>query len=104
MECRAGTVVVLRPEPPLVIFDDGTAYRQTDPHAAFVRREERAEELFHHRGIDAATAVANRHAYFPVGVHCGRERQLSRTLLHSLHGLSRIENEIEEDLLQLNPV
>src|SRR6516162_7748619 len=82
---------------------DGAAYRQ--PHACSTRLcgVEGVEDSIEMRWIDARPGIADGHEGTCM-VLLGADHQLSCPLLYRAHCFSRVENQVQQDLLQLNAI
>src|SRR6516164_7216002 len=82
---------------------DGAAYRQ--PHACSTRLcgVEGVEDSIEMRWIDARPGIADGHEGTCM-VLLGADHQLSCPLLYRAHCFSRVQNQVQQDLLQLNAI
>src|SRR5690349_21623544 len=92
-----------RPDLAAVRFHDRPADREANPHATLFRGGKRLEQVLQDLRRDPGSGIP----YTDLNERFGRQgscsdRQL--TLPHILHGLDRIADEIEENLLDLNAV
>ena len=85
-------------------FDDGTANRKPHPHSFGLCCIERLENAFQILRIDARPGIAHCHENaFRLG-SIGADRQLSCLSVNSVHCLDRVEDQVQQDLLQLDTV
>jgi len=100
----AGSVIRLGPQAALVSLDDRPADRQADTHAVDLGREERVEQLVHAVAVEAHAGVPHRQAD-PVAILVpGTDHDLSRAAVNADHGIRSVAEQIEDDLLQLDPI
>ena len=84
-------------------IDDRPADRQPQPRSAGLRREERFENALPMRRIDARPAIV--HCYEDARVFLlGADQQLSCSRLDRAHCFNRVEDQVQDDLLQLNAI
>src|SRR6516164_585556 len=84
-------------------LDDGAAYRQPHPCPTGLRGVEGVEDTIEMRWINAGPGIAYGHdGACPVLL--GADHQLSCPLLYCAHCFSRVQNEVQQDLLQLNAI
>src|SRR6516164_391462 len=82
---------------------DGAAYRQPHACSTGLRGVEGVEDSIKMRWIDAWPGIADGHEGAWL-VLLGADRQLSCPLLYRAHCFSRVENQVQQDLLQLNAI
>src|SRR5215831_9266275 len=99
----AARLVRLRPQLAPMSIDDGTAYRQPHPCSTGLGGVEGVEDAFEMRRINTRPGIAHGHedAYL---VLLGADHQLSRPFLYRAHCFGRIQDEVQQDLLQLNAI
>ena len=83
--------------------DDGAAYRQPHPYSTGLRGVEGIKDSIEMRGINARPGIAHGHEGTRL-VLLGADQQLSCSLFNRAHCFSRVENQIQQDLLQLNAI
>src|SRR5215813_6560624 len=84
-------------------MDDGAAYRQPHACSSGLCGVEGVEDSIEMRWINAWPGIA----YGDEGaclVLLGADQQLSCPLLNRAHCFSRVQNEVQQDLLQLNAI
>src|SRR6185436_12672283 len=102
-EHGAMRLVRVGPQASAMGFDDGAADRKADPDAGGLRREEGPEDPLAILGGDTGPRVSNRNEQ-PLRARCGADGKLARALIEASHGLDRVHDQIQHDLLQLNPI
>jgi hypothetical protein len=85
-------------------LDNRSADRKSHAYAVGFRREEGLEDAISGRQIDTQTSVLNCHKHAVRVDRLRRYRQHFRTIHDHAHGFNAIQDQIEHDLLQLNPV
>src|SRR6266850_26872 len=93
-----------RPEPSPMRLDDRTADRQPHAHAAGLGGEEGAEQLVHAVRIDPDAGILHGHQHLITLVRLRTNHQLARPVRDGRHRLDRIHDEVDEHLLQLDPI
>ena len=99
----AARFVRFRPQLAPMGVDDGPADRQPHARSAGLRGVEGVEDPLEMRRIDARPGIAHSHEDACL-VLLGADHQLSCPLLNRAHCFSRIQNQIQQDLLQLNAI
>src|SRR6266699_208018 len=94
----------LRPQPAPVSFDNGLADRQPHPHSAGLCGIERLENTLEVLRIDTRSSIDYRDEGATNLALPGADRQLARPLLDRAHCFDRIQDQVQDDLLQLNTV
>src|SRR5215472_7507486 len=84
-------------------LNDGAAYRQPHPCSTGLRGVECVEDSIEMRGINAGPGIADGHEGICV-VLLGADHQLASPLLNRAHCFSRVKNQVQQDLLQLNAI
>ena len=85
-------------------LDDGAADRQADADAVRLGRVERLEHLLDALRIEPAAGIAHLNQDDVRAVVPRHDRQEARAVADGAHGLDRIHDQVEEHLLQLDPV
>src|SRR4029077_11218151 len=85
-------------------FDNGAADEQSDPHSVALRGVERIEERAQTLRTQANSSVADRQSHSAGVVRLGLGEELTRSILHIDHRVGGIADQIQNDLLQLNPI
>src|SRR5215510_13237538 len=101
---RASVGIVLRPKSPAVDFDDGAADGKSHAKPVALGGVKRLKDLIELVPAQARSTVTHRHLCHACAVLL--RLQHNSTLVHRtvLHRVKRIEQQIEDDLLQLYPV
>src|SRR5215469_10067708 len=84
-------------------LDDGAAYRQPHACSTGLRGVEGVEDSIEMRRINARSGIAHSDEGACL-VLLGADQQLSCSLFNRAHCFSRVENQIQQDLLQLNAI
>src|SRR6516162_6867452 len=84
-------------------IDDGAAYRQPHACSTGLRGVEGVEDSIEMRWINAWPGIAYGHEGACL-VFLGADQQLSRPLLNRAHCFSRVQNQVQQDLLQLDAI
>jgi len=85
-------------------LNDRTANGKSHAHAARLRRVERVKDPVYDLGVNTCPRVLNRYLHL-VRVDVPRgDRQCSCPLIDNAHRFDSIHNEIQHNLLQLNPI
>src|SRR5262245_65058125 len=84
-------------------IDDGAAYRQPHACSTGLGGVEGCEDSFEMRRINTRSGIAHGHEDACL-LLLGADQQLSCPRLYRTHGLSRIQHEVQQDLLELNAV
>src|SRR4029077_13314374 len=84
-------------------FDNGAADEQSDPHSVALRGVERIEERAQTLRTQANSSVADRQSHSAGVVRLGLDEELTRSILHIDHRVGGIADQIQDDLLRLNP-
>ena len=104
VEDRAARGVGGRPQPPAMGFDDRAADRKSEAQSVRLRRVEGLEEI----RLDSRRKPWTRVAYGDEDVArlglARRDPQFARALAQAAHGLDGVQRQVEEDLLQFDPV
>ena len=103
MKDRAMRLVRDGPQSPAVRLDDRAADRQPHPGAVRLRREERVEDLVLTRRRQADPGVRHDHLHVITALRARADGDLAPPL-HALRGLDAVHEEVQEDLLELDPV
>ena len=101
---RASGFVRTRPQLAAMSIDDGPADRQAHPDAARLCRVESRENALEMFRINARPGIAHGHQKATCLGSRGADRQLSYPCLDRAHCLDRIEDQVQDDLLQLNAI
>src|SRR6516162_7660758 len=83
--------------------DDRAAYRQPHPCSTGLRGVEGVEDSIEMRRINAGPRIADSHEGVCMAL-LGADQQLSYPFLNRAHCFSRVQNEVQQDLLQLNTI
>ena len=84
-------------------LNDGAAYRQPHPCSTGLRGVEGVEDSIEMRRINAWPGIAYGHEGVCLAL-LGADHQLSNPLLNRAHCFSRVQNQVQQDLLQLNAI
>src|ERR1700733_9930709 len=84
--------------------DDGPADRQPHPESAGLGGVESVENVLAAFRINAGPGISYRYDHTPRLGLLGADRQLSWTPLNQVHRFDRIQDQIQDDLLQLNAI
>src|ERR1700745_2892731 len=103
LKYSAARLVRLHPELAPVSIDDGPAYRQAHPSSTGFGGIESLEDALRLRRIDARPGIAHGHANACV-VSLRADQQFSRSRFYRAHGFDRVEDQVQQDLLNLNTV
>src|SRR5580704_12505052 len=104
VENRAPRPVGGHPQPTAMRFDDRTADRQPHSQTLGLCRVERIKEAFETRRSQAWPRILHRNQHAIRFGRSGGDEQLSLPFRDRAHGLDRVDDEIEDDLLQLNAI
>src|SRR6185312_16611260 len=85
-------------------LDDGAAHRQSDPHPLTLGAIKRLETPSGPRGGKTNPGVPDTQPYPAPRVRLRSDEQLPRPVLHRAHRIGAIAQEIQNDLLELNPI
>src|SRR5277367_1386034 len=99
----SGLVCVSR-QPAAVGFNDRPADRQPHPHSAGLRRVESLENALDMLRINAWPSIAHRDADTICLALLAADQQLSRPLIDPAHCFGRVQDQVQNDLLQLNTI
>ena len=69
-----------------------------------LRRVEGVEELVHAQRVDAQPGVPHGHTHTVVVLSLGPDRQLPRAIGHLAHRFDRVEQQVQDDLLELDTI
>src|SRR5215203_6129410 len=83
---------------------DRAADEQPDAHAATLARIEGFEQRVHGPWREADAGVTHRETYTRAVLTLGFDQQLSRPIVHIDHRVRSVAEQIQDDLLQLNPI
>src|SRR6516165_11648934 len=103
LKCSTARLVRSRPQLAPMSMDDGAANRQPHACSTGLRGVEGVEDPIEIRRIDAWPGIAHGHEGACL-VLLGTDQQLSRPLLNRAYCFSRVENQVQQDLLQLNAI
>src|SRR6516165_2599352 len=84
-------------------INDGASYRQPHACSTGLRRVEGVEDSIEMRWINAWAGIAYGHEGVCLAL-LGADHQLSCSNLGCAHCFSRIQNQVQQDLLQLNAI
>src|SRR3974377_231557 len=101
MERRAAWNSRRGPQPSAVIFHDRLADRQAHTHPARLGREERVKNALRNSRVDPGAGVLHNDSHLAILGALRFDRQDASAVRHRRHGIDRVHNEIEYDLLQL---
>jgi hypothetical protein len=93
-----------RPHPPAVRLYDGATDRQPHAHAVGFGRKKRVEQLVRIIGVDAGAEVSNRNDYLIGFVQMRSDQKFPWRVGYGRHGLDSVHDQIDDHLLQLNPI
>src|SRR5215467_4260886 len=103
-EGGTGTVICLCPETSMMSLDDGATDGEPDTHAVGFRCVEGVEQLVHVVGVDAHASIPHAHADTIAVLPFGSDQQLPRAIVHVNHRIGGIAKEVQDDLLELDPI
>src|SRR5215475_9824353 len=101
LKCSTARLVRSRPQLPSMSMDDGAANRQPQACSTGLRGVEGVEDPIEIRRINPQPGIVHGHEGACL-VLLGTDQQLSRSLLNRAHCFSRVENQVQQDLLQLD--
>src|SRR6267142_6208845 len=84
-------------------IDNGPAYQQPHSCSTGFGSVESLEDALQMRGIDARPRIAHGHENACVVLLCA-DQQLSCSRLNRAHCFNRVEDQVQQDLLQLNAI
>src|SRR5262249_18394500 len=87
-----------------VRLDDGPTDRQSHTYSTRLGREERVEDAIRRRRIETSASVVQRDLYFVRSVQLRLDPEGSWPVLHHYHCLDAVQDQIQDDLLQLDPI
>ena len=93
-----------RPEPAAVRFDDRAAHRQPHAHPATLGGKERIVQPVQVARIDPDAGVVHSHGDVLTVGRVRSDHQFRRPVLDARHGLDTVPHQIQDDLLELDPV
>src|SRR5262249_16475431 len=85
-------------------IDDAPADRQAHPDPAGLRGVESLENAIEMFRVDARSGIAHCHDDVARLIPLGADQQLSSPGLNRAHCFDRIQDQVQEDLLQLNTI
>jgi hypothetical protein len=85
-------------------LDDGAADRQPNAHPIGLGGVERFEALVHALSVQAHAHILDAQAHSIAFVSLGSDQHLSWAILDVAHRVCRVQEEIQNDLLQLNAI
>src|SRR5262245_22528099 len=88
------------PQAPAMSFHDRGADGQAHAYPTWFGRKERVENSFGTRRVEAMAAILHRHQRTAILAALRPDRQDARSG-HRSHGIDRVHNEVQHDLLQL---
>jgi len=94
----------VRPQSSSMGIDDGAAYRESNPHSAVLGGVEGLENPLAILRSDAASRVAYRDEQALRRARFGADHQFPHFIIDGDHGLDRVEDQIQHDLLQLHSI
>ena len=100
----AARFIRLCPQPTPMGIDDRPANRQPHPYSAGFRGVESLENALEMFRINARPRIAHCHEDAICLALLRADRQLSWPLLNRPHCFDRIQNQVQDDLLQLNTI
>src|SRR6516165_2164421 len=103
LKCSAAWLVRLRPQLAPMSMNDGAANRQPHARSTGLRGVEGVEDSIEMRRINARAGIAHGHEDACLAL-LGANQQLPCPRLYRLHCFSRIQDEIQQDLLQLDAI
>src|SRR6478736_8338243 len=102
-ECRSRPRGALGRQLSTVSFHGGSADRKSHAHSAILRREECIEQARQIVGLDPGAVVLHRDGELVAAIGGGTQGDGMGALL-ARHGLAGIDQEIDKNLLKLDPV
>src|SRR5262249_29590328 len=103
LKYRAPWGVGHNPQAPAMGLDDRAADRQAHSHAAGFRREKRTEYPLDVLRTDSRSTIGDRYHHAAVVANIRSHNEHPRPV-HGGHGLDRIRDQVQEHLMQLNPI
>jgi len=100
----ASRLISACPEPAPVSIDNRSADRQPHPHPAGFRGVESLENALEIFRTNPRPRVAYRHEDFLCLILFRADQQLSCSRLNRAHCLNRVQDQVQDDLLQLNTI
>jgi hypothetical protein len=98
----SGTIAALRPEMPIMQFNDGTADGQAHTHSVLLGGEKGLEDAI--RMLQARTAILHFDADGAGIMQPGAQDQSSPASGDGIHRVHAVDAQIDQDLLNLHPV
>jgi hypothetical protein len=102
-KCRPTTFALRGPELTLMTLDDGSADPETHAHTVCFRRIVGLEKPIDGHRAKARPRVLNRH-HDTARIAHSSNLQRARDIDHAAHRFDAVDRQIENDLLQLDPV
>src|ERR1700741_494611 len=84
--------------------DDGTADREAQPYSAGLGRVKGVEEAFEISRINSRPRITDRDQDLMRSPSYGADRQLSARAINRAHRFDCIQDQVQDDLLQLDPI
>src|SRR5262249_23184885 len=92
------------PKPSVMSLDDRPADRQAHPHSVRLGREKRIEDALDVLRIDPGAGILHRYQHPFLGTGFGFHPQKPLTRRRRRHRVYGIDRQIQDDLLQLDPI
>ena len=99
-----GTIIGHGPKPSAVVLYNRTANRQPHPHSLRLGGVESIKDLFEILCIESNTGVLHSYKHFIRFVRRGSNHHLPRSIRDRIHGFDTVYHQIENHLLQLDPI
>src|ERR1700752_545210 len=103
LKYRTARFIRLCPQPAPMSVDDRPANRQPHSHAAGLRGVKSIEHALEMRRIEARPGIAHCHKD-ACAVLLGADQQFSYPCVTRTHCFDRVEEQVQDDLLQLNAI
>ena len=103
-EGGAWAIVRLCPQPAVMSIDDGAADVQAYTHSVAFGGVEGVKQLVHALGLEPAAGISDGHAHAITGLPGALDEQVPRPVVHVGHRVDGVTKQVENDLLQLDPV
>jgi hypothetical protein len=87
-----------------MLLDNRTADGQPDAHPIVFRRVERVEQPVNALGVHPYARVSYGQTHLIGSLRLCPDHQLARPVVYLAHGVRRVPEQIEDDLLELNSI
>src|SRR3569833_2054734 len=87
-----------------MFLDDGTAYRQPNTQTVAFGRVKRIEKLLNTLAFETHSRIPYAQTHEAVFWAFGPDQQTSRAIVNFLHCVGCVAEQVQNDLLELNPV